>query len=226
MKSIYIVAVAITLTVMTSTVAARSAPDVLHATASGTDWPEYEHDIAGSGYTTDTGITAQNASTLALRAGWPLRSASGTMITAQPIESGGYLYWGSWDGVEHGTPVNGGAGGWATSLGTLTYPPSTACSNSGVHGVGDSGVVASVSGFADPVLFVAGGGNDSVGGGSASMYALDALTGQILWQTQIAPSPDDLPLELAALFPGVWANRPKHLRGRGRCRRAVSSGAR
>ena len=192
MRRIYIVAVAITLTGMTSSVAARSVPDVVHATASGTvDWPEYEHDIAGSGYTTDTGISALNASTLALRAGWPLRSASGTMITAQPIESGGYLYWGSWDGVEHGTPVNGGAGGWATSLGTLTYPPTTACAKSGVHGVGDSGVIANVtiSGIS-PVLFVAGGGNDSVGAGLASMYALDPLTGRILWQTQIAPSPD------------------------------------
>jgi hypothetical protein len=194
MRRIDIVAVAITLTVMTSSVAERSVPDVLHATASGTaDWPEYEHDIAGSGYTTDTGISAQNASTLALRVGWPLRSASGTMITAQPIESGGYLYWGSWDGVEHGTPVNGGAGGWATSLGTLAYPATTACANSGVHGIGDSGVVANVTinGVAGPVVFVAGGGNDSAGGGSAKVYALDALTGAILWQTDIAPSPDD-----------------------------------
>jgi hypothetical protein len=196
MRRLYIVAVAIAIvvTVMTSSVAARSAPELVRATTSGTtDWPEYEHDITGSGYTTDTGITVQNASTLALRAGWPLPSANGAMITAQPIESGGYLYWGSWDGVEHGIPVNGGPG-WATSLGTLTYPPNTACSNSGVHGVGDSGVVASglnIQGDPDPVLFVAGGGNDSIGGGWASMYALDALTGSILWQTQIAPSPDD-----------------------------------
>src|SRR5580700_10445603 len=175
MKRIYILAVAIVLTVMTPSVVARSAPDVLRATtpSGSTDWPEYEHDIAGSGYTTDTGITAQNASTLALRAGWPMQSANGSMITAQPIESGGYLYWGSWDGVEHGTPVNGGPGGWTTSLGTLTYPVNSACANSGVHGVGDSGVVASgltIDGDTDPVLFVAGGGNDSVGGGWASVY--------------------------------------------------------
>ena len=193
MRSIYIVTVAITLAGMTSSVAARSAPDGLHATTGGTaDWPEYEHDITGSGYTTDTGISVLNASTLASRAGWPSRSASGAMITAQPIESGGYLYWGSWDGVEHGTPVNGGAGGWATSMGTLTYPPTSACAKSGVHGVGDAGVVANVTtkGNTGPVLFVAGGGNDFVGGGWSSMYALDALTGSVLWKTQIAPSPD------------------------------------
>lgn len=193
MRRTYIIAAAIALTGMTSSIPPSLVRDVVHATASGTtDWPEYEHDITGSGYTTDTGITAQNASTLALRAGWPVRTVNGAMITAQPIESGGYLYWGSWDGFEHGTPVNGGPGAWATSLGTLTYPPTTACAKSGVHGVGDSGVVASVPALSsDPVLFVAGGGNNSVGAGSASMYALDALTGSVLWQQPIAPSPDD-----------------------------------
>lgn len=160
---------------------------------SGYDWPEYGHDPTGSGHTTDPGITVQNATTLAARSGWPVRSAGGARITAQPIVAGGFVYWGSWDGVEHATPTNGGTGGWTTNLGTLTYPTSTKCSNSGIHGVGDAGVFQPnlvVAGISGSVLFIAGGGNDSVGGGSAQMYALNASTGAILWRTPIAASPD------------------------------------
>ena len=172
---------------------AATIPSTAAASETGFDWPKYEHDITGSGDTSDPGISASNASTLALRAGWPMRSATGTMISAQPIVADGYVFWGSWDGVEHGTPVNGGAGAWSTELGTLTYPSNTNCAASGVHGIGDAGVVADVTvgGVSGPVLFLAGGGNDSAGGGSAKVYALDALTGAILWQTDIAPSPND-----------------------------------
>jgi outer membrane protein assembly factor BamB len=160
----------------------------------GFDWPEYGHDLTGSEHTTDPGITAQNATTLAGQAGWSAQSAGRARVTAQPIVAGGFVYWGSWDGVEHGTPTNGAPGGWTTSLGTLTYPTGTTCANSGVHGVGDSGVYQPslvVNGISQPVLFIAGGGNDPVGGGFAQMYALNALTGAILWQTPLAASPDD-----------------------------------
>lgn len=185
----YLLGLALALTFSAMSVSGRAG-----IVETGFDWPKYEHDNSGSGFTTDPGITAQNATTLALRPAWPVRSATGTRVTTQPIVSGGVVYWGSWDGVEHATPVNGGAGGWSRSLGTLTYPSTTTCSNSGVHGVGDAGVVQSgltVKGISAPILFIAGGGNDSVGGGWASIYALNAETGAILWQTRIATSPDD-----------------------------------
>lgn len=188
--------VAFTLVCSPSSLTARAMTPAPHAAPqeTGFDWPEYEHDLTGSGFTPDQAITAQNAPTLAARPGWPVRSGTGAMVTAQPIVAGGMVFWGSWDGVEHATPLDGGPGGWATSLGTLTYPSTTKCSASGVHGVGDAGVFRAgltVYGVSGPVLFIAGGGNDTAGAGWATMYALNANTGAILWQTHVAPSPDD-----------------------------------
>ncbi len=164
------------------------------ATEGGYDWTKYEHDLASSGTTNDPGITAANAATLSERPGWPIRSTSGALISTQPLQANGLVYWGSWDGVEHATPLDGGSGGWSQALGTLTYPTGSQCAQSGVHGLGDSGqlyddIVINGTMYAS-VLFIGGGGNDSVGGGEAKVYAIDALTGTILWSTEVGPAPD------------------------------------
>jgi outer membrane protein assembly factor BamB len=41
-------------------------------------------------------------------------------------------------------------------------------------------------------LFVGGGGNDAAGGGLAKLYALDALTGVVIWQTALGTAPSTL----------------------------------
>jgi polyvinyl alcohol dehydrogenase (cytochrome) len=53
-----------------------------------------------------------------------------------------------------------------------------------------------------PTLFIAGGGNDSIGGGHVYLYALNATTGAILWKTVIGSSPHDFPWSSPVLYNG------------------------
>jgi outer membrane protein assembly factor BamB len=155
---------------------------------SGNDWPKYLDDLASTGFTSENLITPTNASSLKLAAGWPVQG--GGTISTQPVVANNLVYWGSWDGNEHATPVPGGSGsGWATNLGQT----SSADCNPPVVGVASTGAIASVTlaGQTSPrsVLFVGGGGNNSAGGGTAQLYALDALTGSVLWHTPLGSSP-------------------------------------
>jgi polyvinyl alcohol dehydrogenase (cytochrome) len=89
------------------------------------------------------------------------------------------IYWGSWDGFEHATDLNGRQI-WATNLGTTTdnnCVPSSA-------GVASTATVATVKigHKLMPVVFV--------GGGNAQFYALNAYTGKIIWKTRLGASPE------------------------------------
>ncbi|MDR3634067.1 MAG: PKD domain-containing protein, partial [Isosphaeraceae bacterium] len=155
---------------------------------SGSDWPKYLGNLGSSGFTSENLITPANVSSLKLAAGWPVQG-NGT-ISTQPVVANNLVYWGSWDGLEHATPLPGSSSsGWATNLGQTSASgcdPSTA-------GVASTGAISSVtlSGQTSPrsVLFVGGGGNNSAGGGYAQLYALDALTGDVLWHTALGVSP-------------------------------------
>src|SRR5258707_6451737 len=88
------------------------------------------------------------------------------------------IYWGSWDGFEHATKLDG-TQVWQKNLGQTvdsSCHPSTA-------GVASTATVASVliGGTLTPVVFV--------GGGNATFYALNALTGAIIWRTGLGSSP-------------------------------------
>jgi hypothetical protein len=169
-------------------VTAASVPAPNAGATSGSDWPKYLDNLGSSGFTSENLITTANVSSLKLAAGWPVQG-SGT-ISTQPVVANNLVYWGSWDGLEHATPLPGSSGsGWATNLGQTSASgcvPTTA-------GVASTGAIASVtlSGQTSPrsVLFVGGGGNNSAGGGYAQLYALDALTGGVLWHTALGVSP-------------------------------------
>ena len=60
---------------------------------------------------------------------------AGGAIVTQPVEAKGMLYWGSWDGVEHATNLNGGQV-WAINLGKTV--------SCGKAGVSSTATVASV----------------------------------------------------------------------------------
>jgi hypothetical protein len=167
--------------------------------ASGSDWPTYLHDLGSSDFTGENLITPGNASTLRLASGWPVKG--GGTISTQPVVANNLVYWGSWDGYEHATPLPGSTGtGWARNLGQTSAsgcPPATA-------GVASTGAVASVTlaGQTTPrsVLFVGGGGNNAAGGGYAQLDALDALTGSVLWHTPLGISPSNFMWSSPAVY--------------------------
>jgi hypothetical protein len=175
-----------------------ASPASLGATSSS-DWPRYLYDLASSGSTTESLITPSNAASLRLAAGWPVKG--GGTISTQPVVANDLVYWGAWDGLEHATPVPGSsASGWATNLGQT----SAAGCDPPTAGVASTGTVASVTlaGQTSPrsVLFVGGGGNNSTGGGSVQLYALDALTGAVLWHTALGSSPSRFPWSSPAVY--------------------------
>ncbi len=137
------------------------------------DWSTYLSDNGRSGYNKDeTTITATTAAEL--KPHWMYHAKN--YISTQPIEVFGMIYWGSWDGLEHATDLNGHEV-WATSLGRTHRCGSII----GVAGTATAAVV-SIGGKKTPVIFV--------GGGNAHFYALNAASGAIIWNTPLGTPPD------------------------------------
>ena len=150
------------------------SPPTSISSAQGTshDWPTYLFNVEHSGF--DTAETIINATTAPrLKQHWMYHANGG--ISVQPVEANGMIYWGSWDGVEHATDVQGHEV-WATNLGKTIGCIRTV-------GVASTATVASVTirGTKKLVVFV--------GGGNAHFYALNAANGKIIWQTSLASSP-------------------------------------
>ena len=163
-----------------------------------TDWPNYLSDKSGDSFTPETLITPANAPSLKARPGWPVHLA-GT-LSAQPVVTNGFIYQGTWAGYEYAlceTACNGHASGftaWRTDLGKSS---TTTCETANI-GIASTAAVASVTlpGATSPtsLLFVGGGGNVVPAGlqQGASIFALDAMTGAIKWQTVLGASPATL----------------------------------
>src|SRR6266567_937667 len=97
-------------------------------------------------------------------------------IFSQPVVSNGLIYWGSGDGLEHATDLSGKQV-WTAILGTSR----NVCNTDSV-GVISTATVTSIKigGKLTPVVFV--------GGGDAHFYALNALTGAVIWRTSLGNS--------------------------------------
>jgi polyvinyl alcohol dehydrogenase (cytochrome) len=80
------------------------------------------------------------------------------------------VYWADWKGFEHGTDLTG-KDVWTANLGTNTQ---TGCSpvTAGPTGAATAGLMGST-----PVLYVPGGDDN--------LYALNALTGALMWKTNL-----------------------------------------
>ncbi len=157
---------------------AESAParSVLSAGSLG-DWTTYLADNGRSSFNgNETLINANSAGQLKLH--WSV--AEGSVISTQPVVANGAVLWGSWDGIEHATNLNGQTL-WSANLGK-TVDNSPNCSPHSV-GVASTATVATVTikGTATSVVFV--------GGGNAHFYALNALSGKVIWQTELGSSP-------------------------------------
>lgn len=155
--------------------------------ASG-DWSTYLYDNGHSGYNAaETIINPASASKLKIK--WT--GSAGGAVYSQPVVSNGTVYWGSLDGYEHATNLKG-TEVWKRFLGQKT----SHCSSIAV-GVVSTATVAneSINGIMTSVVFV--------GGGNAKLYALNASTGAILWQTPLAaPSSNAFIWDSPAVYNG------------------------
>jgi outer membrane protein assembly factor BamB len=156
---------------LVSTPPTRSQPLTPHVESG--DWPSFL--LGGGGFNpNETSITSTTASSLTRS--WMAHAGGG--ISSEPVVVDGIIYWGSWDGYEHASSVDGHAL-WSTYLGKASspqcYPPTV--------GVASTATIVPVMIKGVSTLV------DFVGGGNANLYALDATTGKILWATSLGSAP-------------------------------------
>ena len=136
--------------------------------ADAADWSTYLNGNAHTGYNaTETVINQTSAPGLRLH--WT--APAGTRVFSQPVVANGMIYWGSWDGFEHASTLNG-TQVWKQFVGISN----TLCGALSTDGQVGTTTVApvSINGTMTEVAFVPGG--------DANLYALNALTGAIIWQ--------------------------------------------
>ena len=136
--------------------------------ASSRDWPTYLSDNGRNGF--NAGETVITRATVGgLHPAWTVSSGS---VSAEPVEAGGVVYYGSWDGFERAVDASTGKQLWSTFLGqtakSTCEPPSV-----GIASTATVGTIP-VNGVATQVVFV--------GGGDHNFYALDAATGSVIWK--------------------------------------------
>jgi len=151
------------------------------------DWSTYLMDNEHTGFNkAETTINPTTAPQLKLHWMYHAKDA----ISTQPIVAYGMIFWGSWDGLEHGTDLNGHEV-WSVNLGTTSHKQ---CNPT--IGVASTAAVAPVTidGITTQVVFV--------GGGNAHFYALNASNGQILWQVALGASPANFLWASPVLYKG------------------------
>jgi polyvinyl alcohol dehydrogenase (cytochrome) len=159
------------------------------ARAQAGDWPTYLANDGHTGFNSDETII--NSSTVSnLKLSWMHKDKAGGKISTEPVAANGMLYWGSYDGLEHASRLTDGIDIWTTNLGQ-----STDCRHQ-THGVLSTAAVASVTiaGVSKTVVYV--------GGGNTTLYALDANSGGILWQTSLGTPPNAFLYSSPTVFNG------------------------
>jgi hypothetical protein len=151
-----------------------------HAAAAPADnWKTYAFNPERTGYNAkETIINPSSAGSIKLL--WSV--STGSIISVQPVVFNKLIYWGSWDGNLHATRTDG-TQAWSANLGQTPTPPG--CSGR-THGILGAATVAKVTinGIVTPVVFE--------GGGKDIFYALNATTGAIIWQQQLASPPTEI----------------------------------
>ena len=136
--------------------------------ATSSAWPTYLNNSGRTAFNrTESLITPATAPNL-----HPIWTDSSGPVSAQPVEVGGTVYYGSWDGDERAVDAATGTVLWSTYLGQTSKatcePPSA-----GVASTATVGTIT-INGVPTQVVFV--------GGGDHNFYALDAVTGAVIWK--------------------------------------------
>ncbi len=155
--------------VLVAQAATTASPDV------SVNWPMYLNLLGRSGYNSaEKKINSSSAQNL--HEHWHF--TTGGPISAEPVVYNGQIFFGSWDGNEYATDLNGNKL-WSQYLGQTSVK---GCED-GTTGVSSTAAIANVSinGVSKEV--------DFVGGGNAVFYALNAKNGKILWSTRLGPTP-------------------------------------
>jgi outer membrane protein assembly factor BamB len=177
--------------VATALVVGSSAVLPQQALAAAGSWPGYMFDRNHSGFNRlENTITAADAPSLSVD--WSVNE--GSRMFAQPVAGNGLVYWGTFDGFEHASDPTDGSTAWDTFLGTTSDP--VHCQTTAAFGVASTPALSTVTlaGTPTPVLFV--------GGGDAAVYALDALTGTVIWRTSLGPSPNHFVWDSPVVYKG------------------------
>ena len=133
----------------------------ISAQAATTDsWPTSLHDNARTGASADTSLSTSQAPGLVKL--WSY--STGSPIASQPTIVGGVAYVGSWDGYEYALNAATGAVIWKAFLGVTNGESDCNPQTAGV---------SSAAAVLNGVVYV--------GGGDSNWYALDASTGNVLW---------------------------------------------
>lgn len=123
----------------------------------------------------ETIITPETAPKLKLK--W--MHQTGDAVVAQPVIANGLIYWASWDGYEYATTLDNKTV-WAVYLGRTIADPICIPPRLGVT---STATIASVdiNGTKTTMDFLAGG--------NGYFYALNALTGVVVWRTFLGSPP-------------------------------------
>jgi outer membrane protein assembly factor BamB len=140
------------------------------------NWPGYLFGPAHSSYSPATAITPANAATLSRRWHWrcPARTVTGqpnTGFVASPSVYDGTIYIGCNTGIFYAVTEATGRMEWSRMLGYVTRKT---CSQ---RGIASTATIAADPSTGDPTVYVAGG--------DGYLYALDAGSGGVLWQSVI-----------------------------------------
>ncbi len=158
--------------------------------ASSNETPTYLGDNARDGFNSnETQLNVQTAPTLQKLWQYPQIQGIGP-IDVEPTLVNNTLYWGSWNGYEHATDLNGNLL-WQTKVGySLGKCNPTKAGPSGTAVVTN----ATINGVSKSVVFLPGG--------DTNFYALDAATGAVLWKTSLGTPPDQMMWAGAAVYNG------------------------
>lgn len=133
------------------------------AVTSSASWTTYQHDSTHSGNSSESQISAANASSLTQA--WDF--TTGDLVTGTPLVADGVVYIGSWDGKMYALRERDGSIVWTYNAGTLRVDP---CGTT--YGIDSTAALS--------------GGKLYFGTGLSQLVALNAANGQQIWKSQLA----------------------------------------
>jgi glucose dehydrogenase len=142
--------------------------------AAAEDWPKFGRDLGNTGRSQETGITSKNVNKLATKWTYTTANKISTTPAVATVNGTPMLYVASWDGVFHAVNAVTGQQVWSFPVdvvGGQWCPDSTYCR------MGSSPAVDTSTNM---VFF---------GSANAYLYALDAVSGTLIWKQSVGDSP-------------------------------------